>query len=138
MSRKNLGKASEAAANKFFSNQSEEVSDQQTETEQPNNTNNTEYYNADNQTDVTNNASNINNIKYTNVTNKSKHYDERGKRELRHGLLLDKKLKEDLTLLCYATGNRSINDYIVSLLIEHTEQPENQKLLNDYRNLNRG
>ena len=71
--------------------------------------------------------------KHTNVTNKSKHYDDRGKREVRHGLLLDKQLKEDLVMLCCAAGNRSINDYIVSLLIDHTEQPENRKLLKEYR-----
>lgn len=126
MSKKNLTKAAESAATKFFSNKSEEETDLQ-EKDNP----------ADN-TDNSNIANDMNNIKHTNVTNKSKHYNERGKREIRHGLLLDKQLKEDLTLLCYATGNRSINDYIVSLLIEHTEQPANQQLLNDYRKLNRG
>ena len=108
MSKKELTTAASTAATKFFSAQSEE------------------------------NEANNNNSKYTNinnVTNKSKHYDERGKRDVRHGLLLDKQLKEDLTLLCYATGNRSINDYIVSLLIEHTEQPENKRLLENYNKL---
>jgi hypothetical protein len=79
-----------------------------------------------------------NNDKISNVTNKSKHYDERGKRDLRHVLLLDKQLKEDLTRLCHATENRSVNDYIISLLIEHTEQPENKKLLENYQKLRDG
>jgi hypothetical protein len=126
MSKKNLTKAASSAADKFFSKPPEEISDIQEKSEQTDNTNNTKITNNENDT------------KYTNIPNKSKHYDERGKREVRHGLLLDKQLKEDLTLLCYATGNRSINDYIVSLLIEHTEQPEKQKLLNDYRKLNKG
>ena len=109
MNKKNLTSAASNAATKFFSNQAEEIESISSE--------------------------NTNNIKHTNIPNKSKHYDERGKRELRHGLLLDKQLKEDLTALCYATGNRSINDYIVSLLIEHTEQPENINLLKEYRKL---
>jgi len=109
MSKKELSTAASTAATKFFSTPSEE--------NKTNNDNNTKY-------------TNIN-----NVTNKSKHYDERGKRDVRHGLLLDKQLKEDLTLLCHATGNRSINDYIVSLLIEHTEQPENKRLLENYNKL---
>lgn len=116
MSKKDLTNAASNAATKFFSNQSEESI-------------------PDNITNNTNGANNTNDTKYINVPNKSKHYDERGKREIRHGLLLDKQLKEDLTMLCYATGNRSINDYIVSLLIEHTEQPENQNLLKEYRKL---
>lgn len=125
MSKKDLTVAASTAATKFFSSQPEELSDSPADTAQTDNTNN-EY-----------NIKHINNTKYNNISNKSKHYDERGKREVRHGLLLDKKLKEDLTLLCYATGNRSINDYIVSLLIEHTEQPENQRLLKEYSNLNK-
>ena len=111
MSKKDLTSAAATATTKFFSNQAEGAAD------------------------MPNDAKYDNNTKYTNVSNKSKHYDERGKREIRHGLLLDKQLKEDLTMLCYATGNRSINDYIVSLLIEHTEQPDNQNLLNEYRKL---
>jgi hypothetical protein len=80
-------------------------------------------------------AEHTNVAKHTNVTHKSKHYDERGKRDARYGLLLDKQLKEDLTQLCTAAGSRSMNDYIVSLLIEHTEKPESKKLLQDYKNL---
>jgi len=121
MSKKNLTKAA-SAADKFIT-KPEEITDTQEKTEQ---------------IDTTNNTKITNDTKYTNISNKSKHYDERGKREVRHGLLLDKQLKEDLSMLCYATGNRSINDYIVSLLVEHTEQLENQKLLNDYRKLKKG
>jgi len=111
MSKKDLTSAASTAATKFFSNQAEKTAD------------------------VPDTSHDDNNTKHTNIPNKSKHYDERGKREIRHGLLLDKQLKEDLTMLCYATGNRSINDYIVSLLIEHTEQPKNQNLLKEYRKL---
>jgi len=109
MSKKELTTAASAAATKFFSAPAEEE--------------NTNIYNNTKHTNI------------NNVSNKSKHYDERGKRDTRHGLLLDKQLKEDLTLLCHATGNRSINDYIVSLLIEHIEQPENKRLLENYNKL---
>lgn len=118
MNKKDLTSAASIAANKFFSNPSEGVTNPTTEiTKDDNVTNNTKQ------------------TKHTNITNKSKHYDERGKREIRHGLLLDKQLKEDLKMLCYAKGSGSINDYIVSLLIEHTEQPENQNLLKEYSKL---
>ena len=71
----------------------------------------------------------------TNAGHKPKLYEARGKRDERYGLLLDKRLKEDLIQLCNAKGGRSMNDYIVGLLIEHTEQPENKKLLEQYRKL---
>jgi len=109
MSKKELSTAVSTAASKFFSSHLE--------------------------ASETNNYNNSKDTNVNNVTNKSKHYDERGKRDVRHGLLLDKQLKKDLTLLCYATGNRSINDYIVSLLIEHTEQPKNKRLLENYNKL---
>ena len=117
MSKKNLTSAASTAANKFFSgHQADEIAGKD----------------HDKDTNVTNVSKDTN---ITNVTNKSKHYDDRGKREIRHGLLLDKQLKEDLVTLCCAAGNRSINDYIVSLLIDHTEQPANKKLLQEYRKL---
>ena len=125
MNKKDLGKASENAINKFFS-QSADIGANTPKDEHKNNINiepNTKQTNIDN------------NTKYTHVTNKSKHYDERGKREARYGLLLDKKLKEDLMQICNAKGNRSMNDYIITLLIEHIEQPENIKLLEEYRKL---
>ena len=124
MSKKDLAKASAEAVNKFFSSQSEEVLLIPASHQDAQYTDNT-------------NQSNINNdTKHTHVTNKSKHYNDRGKREVRYGLLLDKQLKEDLTQLCNATGNRSMNDYIVSILIKHTEQPENKKLIIEYNKLN--
>jgi hypothetical protein len=130
MSKKDLSKASEAAVNKFFS-QTEEVSiGSQHETEYANN--NMKISNINN---ITKNNNVINNTKHTHITNKSKHYDERGKRDARYALLLDKKLKEDLIQLCIVKGNRSMNDYIVSLLIAHTELPENKKLLQEYSKL---
>jgi len=122
MNKKDLEKASEAAVNKFFS-KSEEITSNSPE----DNTNDT---------NITKHTNDTKRTKYTHVTNKSKHYDERGKRETRYGLLLDKKLKEDLIQICGAKGNRSMNDYIVTLLIEHLEQPENKKLLAEYKKLN--
>jgi len=126
MSKKDLAKASEIAVNKFFSNQPEETLKQENIDI---NENVNKHNNITNQTNITNNT------KHTHVTNKSKHYDKRGKREIRYGLLIDKQLKEDLTLLCNATGNRSMNDYIVDILIKHTELYGNKKLLEDYKKL---
>jgi len=120
MNKHNLTTAAASAATKFFSPKVEEL---------PIESNSA---NITNHTNVTNNTKHTN---VTNITNKSKHYDERGKRDVRHGLLLDKRLKEELTILCCATGNRSINDYIVSLLIEHVETPEIQNLLAKYGEL---
>ena len=119
MNKKDLGRASEAAVNKFFS-KSEEIGVNPTKNKY---------------TDDTDNTNSTNQTKYTYVTNKSKHYDERGKREVRYGLLLDKQLKEDLIQICNAKGNRSMNDYIVTLLIDHIEQPENRQLLEEYKKL---
>ena len=91
-----------------------------------------------------NNTNNINNINGTNndniynvinVKNKSKHYDERGKRDERLVLLLDKQLKEDLRLLCNATGSKSVNDLIVTILLGYVEQPVNQSKLEQYKQL---
>ena len=130
MSKKDFTKATGAAASKFFSTPAEEPVLQQ----EAENTGNIDGKYGEH-SNITNNTKNT---KLTYVTNKSKHYDERGKRDVRQALMLDRQLKEDLTLLCHATGNRSINDYIVSLLIEHTEQPENQSLLKEYSKLKRG
>lgn len=76
-----------------------------------------------------------NNTKHTHATNKSKHYDQRGKRDERFGLLMDSQLKEDLKSLTNATGSRSVNDLIVTVLLEYVEAPENQEILNKYRKL---
>lgn len=72
------------------------------------------------------------------VTNKSKHYDERGRRAERFGLLIDKQLKEDLKHLSMATGSKSINDFIVTVLLECVERKENQAKLEQYRKLLQG
>jgi len=77
----------------------------------------------------------------TNVskpTNKSKHYDERGKRAERFGLLLDERLKEDLKHLSMAKGSKSVNDFIIGILLEYVEQKENQTKLEQYRKLLQG
>jgi len=92
-------------------------------------------------TNITNNIQNttntdINNItQYTKPTNVSKHYKERGKRGERFGLLLDEQLKKDLNHLSMARGSKSINDFIITILIEHIEKEENQTKLEQYRKL---
>jgi hypothetical protein len=120
VNKKDLSNASLAAVNKFFSQPESEYAD---DTKDTNNEYVTKHDNINKYT------------KHTYVTNKSKYYDERGKREIRHALLLDKQLKDDLIQLCNAKGNRSMNDYIVSLLIEHTNLPENQSLIEKYNKL---
>lgn len=62
----------------------------------------------------------------------------RGKRAGRFGLLLDEKLKEDLKHLSMAKGSKSINDFIVTVLLEYTEREENQARLEQYRKLLQG
>jgi predicted HicB family RNase H-like nuclease len=74
----------------------------------------------------------------TYITNKSKHYDARGKRSERFGLLLDGRLKEDLTHLALANGSKSVNDFIVTALLEYVEKEDNQTKLKQYRVLLRG
>ena len=87
---------------------------------------------------------NINDIKDTYTandskpSNKSKHYDERGKRSKRFGLLLDERLKDDLNLLSKAMGNKSVNDFIVTILIEYVECEENQIKLEQYKKILHG
>ncbi len=80
-------------------------------------------------------TNNYKDAKHTNVTNKSKHYDQRGKREERCGLLLDKQLKEDLKHLANATGSKSVNDLIVTILLDYVEQPHNQTRLTQYKDI---
>jgi len=50
-------------------------------------------------------------------------------------LLMDTQLKSDLTQLANATGSRSVNDLIITLLLEHIEQPEIQARLGRYKEL---
>lgn len=128
MSKRNLSQAASNAADKFFTSTASinNVTDNDIVTHVTNNTI------IDNDIDITNNT------KHTHVsqpTNKSKHYDVRGKRSERYGILLDKQLKEDLQLLSNATNNRSLNDFIVTILLEYVEKPKNQEKLTAYKEL---
>lgn len=133
MGKRNLSQAASNAADKFFTSNNEPVN----KSNITNNDNN-------NDTSITNSTNIIqqdnvsNNTKHTHITqptNKSKHYDSRGKRSERYGILLDKQLKEDLQLLCNATNNRSLNDFIVTILLNHVELPENKKKLIAFKDL---
>ncbi len=68
-------------------------------------------------------------------TNVSKHYDERGKRDVRLALLLDEQLREDLNLLYKATNSKSLNDLIITVLLDYVASEENQAKLRQYRKL---
>jgi hypothetical protein len=89
----------------------------------------TQYDNRSQNTDSTN-ETNI-----SKITNKSKHYDKRGPRGERFALLLDKHLKDDLTQLSKATGSKSVNDFIVTVLLKYVEKEENQAKLEQYKKL---
>ena len=94
--------------------------------------------NNDNIANNTKDTYNDNNENIVKVTHKSKHYDIRGKRAERFGLLLDEQLKTDMTHLSRATGSRSVNDFIITVLLEYVERPENQSKLEQYRKLLQG
>lgn len=100
--------------------------------------------NISNNTNITHDENDTHISQDTNTTNdykpanKSKHYDKRGKRAERFGLLLDEQLKEDLTLLSKAINSKSVNDLIVSALLEYVERQENQTKLKQYRKLLQG
>lgn len=100
-----------------------------------NHTNTTQHANNTNNADNTKNANIANSDNVCKVTNKSKHYDERGKRAERFGLLLDERLKGDLTHLSKAKGSKSVNDLIITILIQYVELEENQIKLEQYRRL---
>lgn len=74
----------------------------------------------------------------TDLTNKSKRHNDRGKRVERFGLLLDERLKEDLRHLSMATGSKSVNDFIVTVLIEYVERSDSQLKLTRYRKILQG
>ena len=104
----------------------------------PEHTNNTKYTNVLNNTNNTKhtNDTNIdNNTKVTNVKNKSKHYDDRGPRNERFGLLMDAKLKDDLNHLAKIDGSKSINDLIVTILVEHMEKEGVQEKLIKFKSI---
>lgn len=67
------------------------------------------------------------------VANKSKHFNTRGKRNERFGLLMDERLKEDLTHLSRAIGSKSVNDLIVTVLLDYVELEDNKIKLEQYR-----
>ena len=81
----------------------------------------------------------INNISHntniSKVAHKSKHYDDRGKRDERFGLLLDKQLKEDLVHLSKVSGSKSVNDLIVTILLDYVNQEDNRVKLKQYREI---
>ena len=95
----------------------------------------TNYDNISNNTNNTKHTYNTNNYNITKPTNKSKHYDTRGKRGVRFGLLLDERLREDLTHLSKATGSKSVNDLIITVLLEFVEKEENMTKLEMYRGM---
>ena len=128
MPKKDFKKSTETAVEKFFFNDAAKAQ----ETANKNDVNNDNVINITNETNVTNNTNNTHN---TNKRNKSKHFDERGSRSERYGLLMDKQLRDDLTKLCSATGGKSLNDFIVTILVDYTETPANQKRLKAYDEL---
>ena len=69
------------------------------------------------------------------VSNKSKHYDSRGPRKERFGLLMDGQLKNDLADLARATGSRSVNDLIITVLLDYVEGEGVQRKLAGYRDV---
>lgn len=134
MGKRNLSQAVSTAADKFFTSNNEPMN----ESNITNNNNNNNDTSITNSTNIIQQDNVSNNTKHTHITqptNKSKHYDSRGKRSERYGILLDKQLKEDLQLLCNATNNKSLNDFIVTILLNHVETPENQKKLAAYKEL---
>lgn len=111
-------------------------------TQDTNNTNDTYVTNDTQHTQVNNEVKHMNNTndtqhsqKLSKAKNKSKHFDERGKRGERFGLLLDERLKEDLTSLSRATGSKSVNDLIITVLLEFVERKESQARLEQYKKL---
>jgi hypothetical protein len=62
----------------------------------------------------------------------------RGKRTERLGLVLDERLKDDLKHLSLALGNKSVNDFIITILLEYVGREDNQKKLGQYKKLLEG
>jgi len=150
--RKDFTKA-DGAIDRLFTMKHDNVTNDSNVTNKTNDSNNTKDLNVSNNTNDTKHTHDTNimhgsNIKkYSNITkhtndynntkptNKSKHYDTRGKRGVRFGMLLDGRLKEDLMFLSKATGSRSVNDFIVTVLLEYVEREDNQERLELYRRL---
>jgi len=69
---------------------------------------------------VNTNAADMEAVASTKAKNKSKHFDTRGPRNVRMGVLVDAQLKSDLVSLAHI--NRvSINDLVVTVLLEYVE-----------------
>ena len=102
------------------------------DTNNANITNNTNNAKITNDTNVTN-ITNITNI--TNVKNKSKHFDQRGPRNERVGLLMDKQLKDDLTIMAKISDSKSVNDLIVTVLLDYVSGADVGEKLEQYRKL---
>jgi len=100
-----------------------------------NDTKHTEYTEYTKHGNDTNNTKHTKHTKHTNIKNKSKHYDDRGPRNERFGLLLDSKLKSDLTHLAKVTESKSVNDLIISILIEYIDNEKTQTILKKYRDI---
>ena len=86
-------------------------------------------------TNVTNDSYGLTDADIIKPKNKSKHYDKRGKRNERLGLLLDGALKRDLVCLSKISGNGSLNDLVVTVLVNYVEEKENQERIKQYHEL---
>lgn len=134
MAKKNFTKAVDNAADIFF----KKAADEKQGSNDDNVANITNDTKHTHDTYIENDLYDVNVVKHTHVTNKSKHYDDRGKRGERYGILLDKQLKEDLRKLANATGSRSVNDLIVTILLNYIDAPEQQETLSAFNNLTDG
>jgi hypothetical protein len=112
----------DAAVDRFFTQQTQDI-------------NITHDANITKDTYVSNNNKYANVTKQSKATNKSKHYDARGKRGERFGLLMDGRLKDDIAHLSMANGSKSVNDFIITVLLDYVEKEDNQKKLRRYREL---
>lgn len=139
MAKKEYTKSTNNAADKFFS-QSEKISENTYVTEDNTISVNNGTHISDNLKQsyygIITNSTHV--IKQSKVTNKSKHYDKRGKRSERYGLLMDSQLKDDLRLLSNAMGSKSVNDFIITILLDYVERTDNQIKLEQYRKLIEG
>ena len=125
MAKKDFTKA-DGAVDRMFSAAKKEQSHISNISDVTNITKDTNIYNNSNHTKHTNNDK---------VKNKSKHYDERGPRNERVGLLLDSQLKEELLLLSKASSSKSMNDFIVTILVEYVGKEESRKKVEMYKQM---
>ncbi len=133
----------DGAIDKMFSSTTLQSNDKQTVNE-PFDTHVSPDENATNNINDINHAYVLHDDNYTDTTNVSynkkpthvsKHYVDRGKRDVRMALLLDEQLREDLNLLYKATNSKSLNDLIITILLSYVESDENQAKLKQYRKL---